>query len=807
MIEASAEHPDTPTIVRDGPRTGTPLLSVNDLHVEFAGRGRTVRAVRGLTYDIAPGETIGLVGESGSGKSVSALSLLGLLPKRVGKVTAGTAIFEGSDILHLPDDDLRKIRGAKIAMIFQDPLSSLNPVLTIGRQITEAVETHMDMNRDQARKRAVELLELVGMPDAARRVDDYPHQFSGGMRQRAMIAMALSCEPSLLIADEPTTALDVTIQAQILELLRRLRTELGMAVLIITHDLGVVAGFADRLAVMYAGRLVETRSDRDDPRRSRPPVHGRAAALPAPPRPAPPGGPDADRGIAAGPRIESRGLPVRPALRVAARAVLDHRPATRPGRRGADGGRGRGRPPGCLPPPADPGRGRGRGPAGRRLPPRPAADRVDGARSIPQGEDGMTTETVAPDTAGTRDESGDPGRDAGGPLLTVKGLKVYFPITGGVLRRRTGWVRAVDGVDFEIDRGETLGLVGESGSGKTTIGRSIVRITEPIAGSIEMDGQDLLSLKGEQLRRRRRRFQMVFQDPYSSLDPRQTVGEILAEPLRVHDLAQGKARAKRVAELLDLVGLDSSFVERYPHEFSGGQRQRIGIARALAVEPELIVCDEPISALDVSIQAQVINLLERLQKDLGLTYLFIAHDLAVVRHIADRVAVMYLGKIVEVAPVRRPVRTAAPPVHGGAAVGGARAGRQDRALPPPDHPDRRHPEPGESAERLPFPHPLLAARAARRPGDLRDRRPAAHPAVGRAPGPGGGVPLRVGAARRAGRGRGPEAGADPDVTEPRSPGARPRLTRPRPTRPSPDRAQPGVISMDQMQSGLVAIEK
>ena len=262
----------------------------------------------------------------------------------------------------------------------------------------------------------------------------------------------------------------------------------------------------------------------------------------------------------------------------------------------------------------------------------------------------MTTETVAPDTAGTRDESGDPGRDAGGPLLTVKGLKVYFPITGGVLRRRTGWVRAVDGVDFEIDRGETLGLVGESGSGKTTIGRSIVRITEPIAGSIEMDGQDLLSLKGEQLRRRRRRFQMVFQDPYSSLDPRQTVGEILAEPLRVHDLAPGKARAKRVAELLDLVGLDPSFVERYPHEFSGGQRQRIGIARALAVEPELIVCDEPISALDVSIQAQVINLLERLQKDLGLTYLFIAHDLAVVRHIADRVAVMYLGKIVEVAP-------------------------------------------------------------------------------------------------------------------------------------------------------------
>ncbi len=264
----------------------------------------------------------------------------------------------------------------------------------------------------------------------------------------------------------------------------------------------------------------------------------------------------------------------------------------------------------------------------------------------------MTAPTTTPDVPVTdnRDESGDPGRDSEGPLLTVRDLKVYFPITGGVLRRRTGWVRAVDGVDFEIDRGETLGLVGESGSGKTTIGRSIVRITQPIAGTIEMDGQDLLSLKGEQLRRRRRRFQMVFQDPYSSLDPRQTVGEILAEPLRVHDLAAGKARAKRVAELLDLVGLDASFVERYPHEFSGGQRQRIGIARALAVEPELIVCDEPISALDVSIQAQVINLLEQLQRDLGLTYLFIAHDLAVVRHIADRVAVMYLGKIVEIAP-------------------------------------------------------------------------------------------------------------------------------------------------------------
>ncbi len=295
MIESAASDAtgpgDSPTIVRDGPRSGEALLSVRDLHVEFAGRGRIVRAVRGLTYDIGPGETIGLVGESGSGKSVSALSLLGLLPKRVGKVSAGTAVFQGDDLLQLPEDRLRKIRGARIAMIFQDPLSSLNPVLTIGRQITEAIETHLGLSQRESKKRAIELLELVGIPGAAARINDYPHQFSGGMRQRAMIAMALSCEPSLLIADEPTTALDVTIQAQILELLRRLRTELGMAVLLITHDLGVVAGFADRLAVMYAGRLVETRPDRDAAGRSSPSLHGRVAAFAAaarPPRDRPP---------------------------------------------------------------------------------------------------------------------------------------------------------------------------------------------------------------------------------------------------------------------------------------------------------------------------------------------------------------------------------------------------------------------------------------------------------------------------------------------------------------------------------------
>ena len=549
------------------------------------------------------------MGESGSGKSVSALSLLGLLPTGISRVTSGTAMFEGEDLLRLPEGRLRSIRGNRIGLISQDPLSSLNPMMTIGRQIAEALEIHLDMSRTAATARAVELLDLVGIPSPARRINDYPHQFSGGMRQRAMIAMALSCEPSLLIADEPTTALDVTIQAQVLELLQRLREELHMAVLLITHDLAVLAGFADRLAVMYAGRVVETGPTEQilaDP--VHPYTIGLLGSLPRL---------DRDRGVPLTP-IEGVppdlaaplvGCPFRPRCPYAVEACTSVDPDLEP-----------------------------------------AGPERAAACHSPQGSVSGGASVMSASRAGTGAGLPAPSSPSDTALLSVDGLRIWFPVREGMLRRRVGWLYAVDGVSFSIARGKTLGLVGESGSGKSTVGRAIMRINTPRAGTITLHGENLLELKGRDLRRRRRRFQMVSQDPYSSLDPRQKVGSILAEPLDIHDLATGADRNERVEELLRLVGLDPDFVDRYPREFSGGQRQRIGIARALAVEPDLIVLDEPVSALDVSIQAQTINLLERLQDELGLTYLFISHDLSVVRHIADQVAVMYLGKLVEVAP-------------------------------------------------------------------------------------------------------------------------------------------------------------
>jgi peptide/nickel transport system ATP-binding protein len=576
-----------------------PLLEVSDLSVEFALKAGPLRAVRSLSYTISAGESLGLVGESGSGKSVSALAVLGLLNKRTATVS-GSVRLEGRELIGLSEGELRSIRARRAALVFQDPLSSLNPVLSIGRQITEVLEAHRVASGAAARKRAIELLDLVGIPDPERRVRQYPHELSGGMRQRAMLAAALACEPALLIADEPTTALDVTIQAQILELLVGLRTRLNMSLLLITHDLGVVAGFTDRIAVMYAGRVVEqgpTENILDTPRhpytrgllasvpRIDQPREGRLAAIPGAPL-------DLFRTLA-GCSFEPR-----------CAHALDHcRQAA---------------------PPLEP------DPSGRAVACWRAAE-LDAT------------------TRAQKTETGQPHPEApGSSLVTVRDLRVWFPVRAGLLRRTVAWVQAVDGVSFDIARGETMALVGESGSGKTTVGRALVRANEPRSGSVRIAGHELLELHGSQMQARRRQAQMVFQDPYASLDPRQTVGQILAEPLRVHGTRRDE-RPARIAQLLQLVGLDPGFSRRYPHQFSGGQRQRIGIARALAVEPDLIVCDEPISSLDVSIQAQIVNLLRDVQGRLGVSYLLIAHDLAVVRHLAHRVAVMYLGVVVELA--------------------------------------------------------------------------------------------------------------------------------------------------------------
>ncbi|CAI8011738.1 Glutathione import ATP-binding protein GsiA, partial [Geodia barretti] len=506
-----------------------PLLQVKNLQTYFFTYEGVVKAVDDVTYEVMPGETLGLVGESGCGKSVSALSLMRLIPDPPGKTVGGEVLFDGEDILQVDMDDMRRIRGAKMAMVFQEPMTSLNPVLTLDRQLTETIQLHMGKSRDEARRDAIELLARVGISDPDQRIRQYPHQFSGGMRQRVMIAMALSCNPRLIIADEPTTALDVTIQAQILELMKSLTLDLGVALIIITHNLGVVARYADRVNVMYAGKIIE---------------RGSALEIYTNPR-----------------HPYTVGL-------------LDSMPQ---------------------------------------------------AASTPTGQD---------DT-----------------LLEVRGLKMYFPVTSGILfQRAVAYIKAVDDISFTVRRGETLGLVGESGCGKTTTGRCILRLYKPTEGEILFDGVDVAQARTGQMRAMRRQMQIIFQDPYSSLNPRMTAGNIIGEPLAVHGLVNNKREYReRVAELLTNVGLNPYMADRFPHEFSGGQRQRIGVARALSVDPAFIVCDEPVSALDVSIQAQIINLLEDLQERYNLTYLFIAHDLSVVRHISDRVAVMYLGKLVEIA--------------------------------------------------------------------------------------------------------------------------------------------------------------
>ncbi len=585
----------------------THLLEVRDLTTEFDTEGGIVHAVNGISYNLDAGESMAIVGESGSGKTVGVLSIMGLIPKPPGRVKSGQAIFAGRDLLQISEEELRQIRGNEMSMVFQDPMTSLNPVLTVGLQLTEGLEEHQGMSRSEARKRAAEMLSLVGIPNAEDRLKDYPHQFSGGQRQRIGIAMGLSSNPELLIADEPTTALDVTIQAQIIELVVRLQKQLGMAIIWITHDLGVVASLVEKVAVMYAGHIVEMAPVRDLYKKTAHPYTlGLLESIPSieakeerliPIKGSPP---DLLQ--------EVTSCPFAPRCRYVIDKCLEENPsliAVGPNHMSA-----------CW-----------------------RAEEIVGGLVIEDNAEESPSEVPA------GNGSSPEGQEE--ILVQVRNLEKYFPIKRGIIKRQVGDVKAVDGVTFDIKRGETLGLVGESGCGKSTTGLTILRLLEATNGEVIFEGQNLIELDKNELREARRHMQMIFQDPYASLNPRQTVGRIVGEGLRVHGIGDAKSRDQRVGDLLKLVGLNPYFVNRFPHEFSGGQRQRIGIARALATEPSFIVADEPIAALDVSIQAQVVNLMDDLKKDLGLTYLFIAHDLSMVRYISDLVAVMYLGRIVE----------------------------------------------------------------------------------------------------------------------------------------------------------------
>jgi peptide/nickel transport system ATP-binding protein len=695
------------------------VLEIKDLRTQIQLRTRVVKAVDGISFTIEPGETVGLVGESGCGKSMTASSIMRLLPNG-GRIVSGSIHLDGRDLTAMSDDQIRSVRGNDMGMVFQDPLTSLNPTMDIGHQIAESVILHKGVSKEQGLARAAEVLGLVGMPNPIERLRDYPHQLSGGLRQRVMIAMALACEPRLLIADEPTTALDVTIQAQILALLDDLKKRLGMAILLITHDMGVIAGHADRTMVMYAGQIVEgSTTDRLFEDVHHPYTEALLASIPQldqdktqrlyaipglPPdlsRPLsacrfaprcryatevcrteepPLAGDDAghpyacfhpvDRdvneiagagdllgeGAEAAPLVEVGAVPVALATTgtgASANGLLAHaggngHAGAGPGgaSRGGDGHGGAGTGGAGTGGAGTGGAGTGGGGhAGEGL----AGQRqAGGGTQVPfpgpgAGGGPNGTADVAAGWVGTVPATESP------VILELRGVRKEYPVTAGaIMQRKIGAVQAVRGIDLDLHQGETLGIVGESGCGKSTLGRLIVGLERPSGGSVSVDGTDLTRLKGAELRRRHRDLQLMFQDPYSSLDPRMRVGTIIREPLVVQGIGSPAEQRERVSALLREVGLPPHAVELYPHEFSGGQRQRIGLARALALNPRLIVTDEPVSALDVSIRSQILNLMKRLQMNHGLSYVFISHDLSVVRYLADRIAVMYLGKLVEI---------------------------------------------------------------------------------------------------------------------------------------------------------------
>ncbi|NRA64239.1 MAG: ABC transporter ATP-binding protein [Pseudobacteriovorax sp.] len=539
-----------------------PVLSIKDLSIDFRHERGVSRVVNQISFDIPKGKTFGLVGESGSGKSVTALAIMGLLPAQISQVSSGTISFDEQNLLCLSNKNMRSIRGNRIAMIFQDPMTALNPVFTVGDQLIEAIRLHQRISKKNAYDKAIELMKKVGIPRPTQKILDFPHQFSGGQLQRIMIAIALSCEPDLLIADEPTTALDVTIQKQVLDLMQELKNEYQMSILFITHDLAVIGEIADEILVMYRGNLVESGQTEQifkNPNNSY--TKGLLACRPA---------------LDNNPR---RLLTVND-FREDNTDVTQHNTES------------------------------------------PSIDSFKRAKNISQSE----------------------------IILEVKNLSTHFPIKSGIFRKTQKYLKAVDDVNFKVRKGQTLGLVGESGSGKTTLGRTIIKLYEPTGGKIFFKGQEITNLDQNTMQPIRKYIQMVFQDPYSSLNPRMTVGDIITEPLRISNQNLNSREIKEEAiRLLDRVELPKSHLYRYPHEFSGGQRQRVGIARALSLNPELIICDESVSALDVSVQASVLNLLLDLQEEYKLTYIFISHDLSVVKFISDEIAVLNQGKLVELA--------------------------------------------------------------------------------------------------------------------------------------------------------------
>jgi len=555
---------------------GNTLLEFKNLVTEFHSEGTTVKAVNGVSFTLNKGETIGIVGESGSGKSVTSLSAMRLIPSPPGIISGGEIIFHqndgtATDLLKISEEEMRKFRGNDIAMIFQEPMTSLNPVFTCGDQVMEAIILHQKLNKKDAKDLTIKLFEEVQLPTPERIFSTYPHQISGGQKQRVMIAMAMSCQPSVLIADEPTTALDVTVQKTILQLMQNLQTEHDMGIMFITHDLGVIAELADKVVVMYKGNIVEQGNVWDiftNPKHPytkgllacRPPLDKRYTFLPT---------------VSDFMKIDENG------------------------------------------------------------------EIIDNGISVAD----FTKDLAIPESERTARQKELFAKE---PILQIKNLKTYFPIKNGFFGGVSGHVKAVDNITFDVYPGETLGLVGESGCGKTTCGRTIIRLEEPTEGEMIYKGKDIAKMNADELRIFRKDVQIIFQDPYSSLNPRMTIGNAIMEPMQVHGILENdEQRKKRVEELLARVSLDPAHFYRYPHEFSGGQRQRIGIARALAVNPKFIICDESVSALDVSVQAQVLNLLNELKEEFGLTYIFISHDLSVVKYMSDRMVVMQDGKIEE----------------------------------------------------------------------------------------------------------------------------------------------------------------